>query len=150
MKIAIGADHAGFRLKARLVKWLKSAAGGRHQVKDFGTGDPNSCDYPDYAAAVARAVSKGRVSRGILLCGTGIGMAIAANKFRRVRAAVAWNPATAALAAEHNGANILCPPARFIGTKTAQTMIRLFLKTPFGGGRHARRLRKIKELDRCA
>lgn len=150
MRLAIGADHAGFTLKAKLARWLTTAAGGRHQVQDLGTWSSESCDYPDYATAVGRAVAKGRVSRGILFCGTGIGMAMTANKIRGVRAAVAWNPVTAALAAEHNGANVLCLPGRFLGFKTAQRMIRTFLKTPFGGGRHARRVRKITELDRCA
>jgi ribose 5-phosphate isomerase B len=149
MKIAIGADHAGFRIKDRVATWLKTAGGGRHQVRDVGTQGPESVDYPDFAAAVGKAVSSGRASRGILFCGTGIGMAIAANKIHGVRAAVAWNPATAALASEHNGANVLCLPARFIGTKKAQAMIKAFLTTPFGGGRHLRRLKKIMAMDRC-
>src|SRR5262249_41456792 len=139
--------HAGYRLKSRLVSWLRSSAGGRHSVKDLGCETLESCDYPDFAASVGRAVSRGVARRGILICGTGIGMAIAANKVRGVRAAVTWNPATAALAAEHNDANVLCIPARFVGTKKAQAMIRAFLQTPFGGGRHGRRVGKIKKLD---
>ena len=107
------------------------------------------CDCADLAAAVARAVKGGKASRGILLCGTGIGMAMAANKIHGIRAAVTWNPRTAALAAEHNGANVICLPARFAGITKAQVMIRTFLSTPFGGGRHARRLRKIKQLEKC-
>ena len=149
MKIAIGADHAGYRLKAKLVSWLRSAGGGRHQVVDLGCGGVDSCDYPDLASAVARAVKGGKASRGILLCGTGIGMAMAANKIHGIRAAVTCNPRTAALAAEHNGANVICLPARFAGITKAQVMIRTFLSTPFGGGRHARRLRKIKQLEKC-
>ena len=148
MKLAIGSDHAGYRLKSRLIPWLRSAAGGRHAVKDVGTDTLDSCDYPDFAAAVGRSVKRHAVSRGILICGTGIGMAIAANKVRGVRAAVAWNPETAALAAEHNDANVLCLPARYLGTSQAQAMLRSFLKTPFGGGRHSRRVGKIKKLDR--
>jgi ribose 5-phosphate isomerase B len=149
VKLAIGSDHAGYRLKARLILWLKSPAGGRHQVADMGCAGLDSCDYPDFAAAVGQAVRRGRASRGILLCGTGIGMGMAANKIPGVRAAVTWNPETAALAAEHNDANVLCVPARFAGFKKAQAMIRAFLKTPFGGGRHSRRVGKIKKLERC-
>src|SRR6478609_52667 len=117
MRIAIGSDHAGYRLKSRLTPWLRSAAGGRHSVQDMGTVSLESCDYPDFAESVARAVKRGAAQRGILICGTGIGMAIAANKIAGVRAAVTWNPETAALAAEHNNANVLCMPARFVGTK---------------------------------
>ena len=149
MKLAIGSDHAGYRLKSRLVPWLKSAAGGRHQVQDVGTTGLDSCDYPDFAAAVGKSVKRGSVSRGLLICGTGIGMGMAANKISGIRAAVTWNPVTAVLAAEHNDANVLCIPARFVGTKKAQAMIRAFLKTPFGGGRHNRRVGKINQLDHC-
>ncbi len=148
MKIAIGSDHAGYRLKFRLAVWLRSPAGGRHQIQDMGTASLDSCDYPDFAESVGKAVKRGAAQRGILICGTGIGMAIAANKVSGVRAAVSWNPETAALAAEHNAANVLCMPARFVGAKTAQAMIRAFLKTPFGGGRHERRVGKIKKLER--
>jgi ribose 5-phosphate isomerase B len=150
MRLAIGSDHAGFKLKSQLVSWLKSRSGGHHLVNDVGTTSPESCDYPDFAARVAQAVSKGRVSRGILLCGTGIGMAMAANKIRGVRAAVAWDPAIAALASKHNRANVLCLPARFIGLGKARAAIAAYLKTPYGTGRHARRVRKITDLDRCA
>ena len=149
MKLAIGSDHAGFKLKGQLVNWLRDRAGGRHQILDVGTVSEDSSDYPDFAKEVAEAVVKKRVSKGILFCGTGIGMAMAANKIPGALAAVAWNPETAALAAEHNGANILCLPARMIGQKTAQKMIKAFLTTPFGGGRHARRVKKILALDRC-
>jgi ribose 5-phosphate isomerase B len=149
MKLAIGSDHAGYPLKDRLVQWLRSAAGGRHQVKDVGCANLDSCDYPDFAEGVAQAVKRGQVARGVLLCGTGIGMGMAANKIHGIRAAVTWNPETAALAAEHNNANVLCVPARFVGFKTAQAMIRAFLKTPFAGGRHVRRVGKIKKLERC-
>lgn len=149
MKLAVGADHAGLKLKMKLVPWLKSVAGGRHQVKDMGTTDLSSVDYPDFAASVARAVSQGRASRGILVCGTGIGMAMAANKVHGIRAAVAWNPETAALASEHNKANVLCIPGRFLNTSRAQAMMKAFLNTPFGGGRHARRVQKINKLDHC-
>jgi ribose 5-phosphate isomerase B len=149
MKLVIGSDHAGYRLKSQLVHWLRSAAGGRHQVRDVGCTGLDSCDYPDFAEAVARTVARGTAARGLLFCGTGIGMGMAANKIHGVRAAVSWNPETAALAAEHNSANVLCIPARYVGSKKAQAMIRAFLRTPFGGGRHARRVRKINQLDPC-
>jgi RpiB/LacA/LacB family sugar-phosphate isomerase len=149
VKLAVGSDHAGYRLKERLIAWLRSSAGGKHQVADMGCGGLDSCDYPDFAAAVGQAVRRGKASRGILLCGTGIGMGMAANKIPGVRAAVTWNPETAALAAEHNDANVLCVPARFAGFKKAQAMVRAFLKTSFGGGRHARRVGKIKKLEQC-
>jgi len=136
-------------MKSQLAVWLRSPAGGRHAVNDVGCYLPESCDYPDYAAAVARSVSARRASRGILICGTGIGMGMAANKVPGVRAAVSWNPATAALAAEHNKANVLCIPARFVDVRKARQMVIAFLKTPFGGGRHTRRVKKITALDRC-
>jgi ribose 5-phosphate isomerase B len=147
LKLAIGCDHAGFRLKSRLIAWLRSPAGGRHQVQDLGCSGLDSCDYPDFAAAVAQRVRRGAASRGFLICGTGIGMGMAANKIPGIRAAVTWNPATAALAAEHNDANVLCIPARFVGPTKAQAMIRAFLRTPFGQGRHTRRVRKINRLE---
>jgi RpiB/LacA/LacB family sugar-phosphate isomerase len=147
MRLAIGSDHAGFALKTRILAWLRSPSGGRHQVRDLGCASADSCDYPDYAAAVARTVGSGRAGRGILVCGTGIGMGMAANKVKGVRAAVTWNPETAALAAEHNQANVLCLPARFVDARQARRMVKAFLSTRFGGGRHARRVKKIKRMD---
>ena len=149
MKLAIGTDHAGFAFKAALVEWLQSPEGGSHEVLDMGTDSEESCDYPDFAKAVAEAVAKKRAARGILLCGTGIGMAIAANKFRGIRAAVVWNPQVAALASEHNGANVICLAARWMNVQDIQHSIRAFLATPFGGGRHARRVKKITAMDKC-
>ena len=146
MKLAIGSDHAGFEMRNALVSWLRTSDGGKHQVLDLGCGSPESCDYPDFAAAVARAVSAKRVARGILICGTGIGMAMAANKVPGIRAAVAWTPEVAGLAAEHNKANVLCLPARFLSLKEAQHMIHNFIITPFGKGRHKRRVLKIDQL----
>ena len=146
--IVIGADHAGVELKDRLVGWLQSQKGGNYLVTDMGTHGSDSVDYPDYAEAVALKVARDGTKRGVLLCGTGIGMGIAANKVRGVRAAVVWDPETASLAAEHNNANVLCLPARFIDFPKAQKMIRAFLQTSFGEGRHHRRLRKISRLDR--
>lgn len=145
MKLAIGSDHAGYALKSRLAEWLVKR---KYVVRDVGCQSSDSCDYPDFASAVARAVAAGRYSRGILICGTGIGMGIAANKVRGIRAAVAWSPETAALAAEHNGANILCLPARFVDATGAKRMIDAFLSTPFGGHRHHRRVKKIRELEK--
>ncbi|HVO33213.1 MAG TPA: ribose 5-phosphate isomerase B [Elusimicrobiota bacterium] len=149
MKLALGSDHAGFGLKAVLAAWLRSAAGGRHAVRDVGTFTAESCDYPDFAFQVARRVASGGARRGILICGSGIGMAMAANKIQGVRAAVAWNPETAQLSAEHNNANVLCLPARFVDARQAKRMTAIFLKTPFGEGRHRRRVAKIRALDRC-
>jgi ribose 5-phosphate isomerase B len=146
MKLAIGSDHAGFDMRHALVAWLRTPEGGKHQVLDLGCGSPESCDYPDFAAAVARAVSAKRVSRGILICGTGIGMAMAANKVPGIRAAVAWNIDVAGLASEHNKANVLCLPARTLSTKEAESLIHRFLTTPFGKGRHQRRVSKIDAL----
>jgi ribose 5-phosphate isomerase B len=146
MKLAMGSDHAGFKLKSLLIAWLRSDKGGAHRILDVGTASDEPCDYPDYAVAVAKAVSQKRASKGILLCGTGIGMAMAANKVRGVRAAVVWNPTVAALAAEHNDANVLCLPARFGDLSLAKRMIKTFLATRFAEGRHARRVRKIMQI----
>jgi ribose 5-phosphate isomerase B len=149
MKLAIGSDHAGYKLKGQLMNWLRTAAGGKHQILDVGTASEESCDYPDFAQDVASAVAKKRATKGILICGTGIGMAIAANKTHGIRAAIAWNPEVASLAAEHNDANVLCIPARYAGAQKAQHILKSFLTTPFGKGRHARRVRKINQMDHC-
>ncbi len=148
MKIALGADHAGFKTKAMLEDWLRTQPGGSHKILDLGTSSEESTDYPDYAAAVARAVAEKRADKGLLFCGTGIGMAMAANKIRGIRAAVVWNEATAKLAAEHNGANVLCLPARYLTLKKAHALIKAFLSTPFAGGRHLRRVKKIMALEK--
>jgi len=149
MKLAIGADHAGFKLKSELINWLRTAAGGKHQILDVGTASEESCDYPDFARGVASAVAAKRAAKGILVCGTGVGMAIAANKTHGIRAGVAWTPEIAELAAEHNDLNVLCIPGRFANLRQARQIIQTFLKTPFGGGRHLRRIKKIQALDRC-
>ncbi len=148
MRLAIGSDHAGFALKNKLIVWLRSPAGGRHQVADLGPATGGRCDYPDFAAKVGHAVARKRAAKGILLCGTGIGMAIAANKIRGVRAGVIWNKKTAELASEHNDVNVVCLPARMIRLKTARVLLKTFLATRFGGGRHAARVRKIIQLER--
>jgi ribose 5-phosphate isomerase B len=142
--IALGADHAGFPLKQALKSWL--AARG-HLVFDLGTHSTESVDYPDYAAAVARMVCAGRAERGLLVCGSGIGMAIAANKIPGIRAAVAGDAATAQLSREHNDTNVLALGARVTGAGEAALIVQAWLDTPFAGGRHARRVDKLADLD---
>lgn len=144
MKIAVGADHGGFERKESIVRTLRKLG---HTVADMGCAFDESCDYPDYAAKVGEAVSRGRAERGVLVCGTGIGMSIAANKFPRVRAAVVWNVKTATLASEHNKANVLCLSGRFIKSALIPKMLRAWLTTPFGGSRHERRVKKISKLE---
>ena len=147
MKLAIASDHAGFALKDTLIAWLRTPEGGHHAILDLGPVSADRCDYPDFAAKVGRAVAQKRASKGILICGTGIGMAIAANKIHGVRAAVIWNEDVAGLAAEHNAANVICLPARFLHIKKAATLVHRFLITPFGGGRHAPRVKKMMKLE---
>ena len=144
MKIAIAADHAGFALKERLR--LKLADDG-HEVVDFGTSSPESCDYPDFAQQVGREVSRGRSDRGILVCSTGIGMAIAANKMAGVRAVPAQSEDEVRLTREHNDANVLTLGARYVDEAHASGLIGVFLNTEFSGGRHARRIAKIAQLE---
>lgn len=144
MKIAVGSDHGGYERKKEIIQLLAKLG---HKVVDVGCYSDESCDYPDYAKKVARAVSLNRVERGILLCGTGIGMSIAANKFPGVRAAVCWNPKTGALASEHNQANVLCLSGRFISPHMIPKIVQTWLETDFGGGRHLRRVRKISQMD---
>jgi ribose 5-phosphate isomerase B len=145
MKIAIGADHAGFSLKEQLRRTL---AGEGYEVVDFGTGSPESCDYPDFAQSVGRDVAQGRSDRGILVCSTGIGMAMAANKVDGVRAAPAQSEDEVKFAREHNDANVLTLGARYMDAQRAMELIDIFLKTEFAGGRHARRLAKIAQLEK--
>jgi ribose 5-phosphate isomerase B len=146
MKIAIGADHAGFGLKREITEMLREAG---HNVIDEGTNNTESTDYPDYAATVGRAVADGSADRGILVCGTGVGMAIAANKIHGVRAALAVNPEEVQLTRRHNDANVLALGANYTDAKTANEFVKLFLETEFErGGRHERRVHKIAELER--
>jgi ribose 5-phosphate isomerase B len=145
MKIAIGADHAGFALKQQIGEALRRAG---HQVIDVGTNSAESSDYPDYAAAVAQDVAAGQADRGILVCATGVGMSIAANKIPGVRAALAWNPEEVQLTRQHNNANVIALGAKFTDAATANQLTRIFLETPFeGGGRHERRIGKIARLE---
>lgn len=144
MKIAIAADHAGFALKERLR--LKLSERG-HDVVDYGTASTDSCDYPDYARQVAGEVGQGRSDRGILVCSTGIGMAMAANKVAGVRAAPAQSEDEVRLTREHNDANVLTLGARYLDEERAAALIDIFLNTEFTGGRHARRVAKIAALE---
>jgi len=144
MNIAIGADHGGFQLKNQLRDALIAAG---HQVHDFGANSAESSDYPDYAGPVAQAVADGTAERGILICGSGVGMAIAANKVRGVRAAVGMNPELVALTRQHNNANVLTLGERFTDPVTAQELVKIFLETPFEAGRHERRVAKIAGLE---
>uniref|UniRef100_A0A7C4CBD5 Ribose 5-phosphate isomerase B n=1 Tax=candidate division WOR-3 bacterium TaxID=2052148 RepID=A0A7C4CBD5_UNCW3 len=136
MTIAVGADHRGFRLKEQLRQWLTRAG---HRVIDKGTFSPERSDYPEFGFAVARAVQAGRAQRGILVCATGIGMCIAANRFSRVRAALCSSVRLARLAREHNDANVLCLGADTVSRPQAQRIVRVWLKSGFAGGRHRRR-----------
>ena len=145
MKIAIAADHAGFALKEKLRSRLAQEG---HEVVDFGANSAESCDYPDFAQPAARDVAQGRSDRGILVCSTGIGMAMAANKMAGVRAAPAQSEDEVRLTREHNDANVLTLGAKYLDEETAAGLVRLFLDTEFAGGRHARRVAKIAQLER--
>jgi ribose 5-phosphate isomerase B len=138
--IAIAADHAGYDLKLLLVPELKSLG---FEVMDLGTDSREPVDYPDFADALARAIERGEVMRGVLVCGTGLGIAIAANRNRRVRAGVCHDATTARLARQHNDANVLALGARVVGSEVAKDCLRAFLATEFDGGRHARRVAKL-------
>ena len=143
-KVAVGSDHAGYEAK-ELAKRELNALG--MEVVDVGTYRTESVDYPDFGAAVGRAVASGEVERGVLICGSGIGISMAANKVAGIRAAVCWNEETARLAREHNDANILCFGARFIEPALAARMVRVFMETEFAGGRHQQRVEKLSQLD---
>jgi ribose 5-phosphate isomerase B len=144
-KIAIASDHAGFELKEKVKEHLKSLG---YEVVDLGTNSTESVDYPDYAVRVAERVSSGEISEGVLCCGTGIGMSIAANKFPGVRAAVAVNEFMARMAKEHNNANVLCLSGRLTDPETAKKLVELWLNAKFEGGRHERRVAKIMEIEK--
>ncbi len=144
MKIAIGADHAGFEIKDSLAELVRSLG---HTVLDAGTDNADSVDYPDYAEEVAGRVGSGEVAFGILVCGSGIGMSIAANKVAGVRAALCTCETMARLGRQHNDANVLCVGARITGLGALEAMVRVFLETPFEGGRHQRRVDKMNDLD---
>ncbi|HMC55564.1 MAG TPA: ribose 5-phosphate isomerase B [Gemmatimonadaceae bacterium] len=139
--ILIAADHAGFELKDKLAAELRRLG---FEVKDLGTNSGVSTDYADYAHPLAKEVSEGKAKRGILLCGTGLGMSYVANRYPHVRAAVTWSPEVAQLARQHNDANVLVLPARFVSDEDAVKILRTWLDTPFEGGRHERRVVKIE------
>ena len=139
--ILIASDHAGFQLKEQLEVELRALG---YAVEDLGPDSDASTDYADYAHPLAARVSSGSAERGVLLCGTGLGMSYTANRYPNVRAAVAWNPEVAALAREHNDANVLVLPARFVGSDEGRAILKAWLDTPFAGGRHARRVAKIE------
>jgi ribose 5-phosphate isomerase B len=139
--ILIASDHAGFELKRRLEVELKERG---FSVRDFGTDSADSTDYPDYAHPLAKEVSAGHAKRGVLICGTGLGMSYVANRYPNVRAAVTWSPQVAELARQHNDANVLVLPARFVSDDDAVKILRTWLDTPFEGGRHERRVVKIE------
>ena len=140
MKIAIGADHAGFSLKEKLKKYLQEK---NIEVKDFGPDSEQSVDYPDFAHPVASAVEKKEFDFGLLMCGSGNGINMTANKHAGIRSALCWNSEIAKLSRQHNNANILTLPARFIEEAEAKKCVDIFLSTPFEGGRHEGRVRKI-------
>jgi len=140
MRIAVGADHAGYELKARLAARLEA---GGHRVIDCGTESTQSVDYPDFASAVAARVAGGEAERGLLVCGSGVGMAIGANRHRGVRAVAANDLYTARLARQHNDANVLALGARIVAPALAEEILDLFLATSFEGGRHVRRVEKL-------
>lgn len=144
MKVALGADHAGYEEKERLKPVLKELG---IEFEDFGAVSTDSVDYPDFAAKVARKVADGEFDQGLLVCGSGTGMAIAANKVHGVRAAVAWNEETARLAREHNDANVLSVGARTTPESEIPKIVRAWFETKFAGGRHQRRVEKIRELE---
>jgi ribose 5-phosphate isomerase B len=144
MKIAIGSDHRGFEAKSRIVLVLHQLG---HAVHDVGPPSRDSVDYPDFAFEVARSVSEGRAERGILICGTGIGMCIAANKVHNIRAAPCHDCITAEMSRRHNDANVLCLSADLLGEELMERMVRIWLETPFDGGRHARRVEKITRFE---
>ncbi len=144
MRVAVGTDHRGYAIRSKVVESIKRHG---HEVDDVGTFTPDAVDYPDVASWVAEKVGRGEVDRGVLVCGTGLGMCIAANKFSGVRATPCYDDLTAEMSRRHNDSNILCLSADLLGERRIDRMIELWLATPFEGGRHARRVEKIGELE---
>ncbi len=141
--IAIGCDHAGFEYKEALRDWLSQEG---YDVINFGTDSVSSVDYPDFVHPLCRAIEQEQATFGILLCGSANGVAITANKHLKIRAAICWTVELAHLARQHNDANVICLPARFVSLESARLMVMEFINTPFEGGRHQRRVEKISEL----
>jgi ribose 5-phosphate isomerase B len=138
--IAVGGDHAGYEYKAAIAEWLRQKG---YTVEDKGVFDTKSADYPDYAHPVASMVEHGEAACGVLVCGSGNGVCMTANKHQGVRAALCWQTDVARLSRQHNNANIICIPARFVALENAKQMVEIFLDTEFEGGRHAKRVDKI-------
>lgn len=145
MKIAIASDHRGYEAK-ELIKSLLKKTG--HEVVDFGTSESKSCDYPDYAVPACKAVASGEADNGILICGSGIGMSIAANKVKGIRAALCQDEMFVQTAREHNNANVLCLPAMLVNDSLLSRIVDSWLNTPFQGGRHERRVEKLQEIEK--
>ena len=145
MKVALAADHAGFEEKEKIKKTLDAIG---VEYTDMGTDSSDSVDYPDFAKKVGEAVASGEYEKGLLVCGSGTGMAIAANKVRGIRATVAWNEEIARLARQHNDANVLSLAARYIPADEQEKIVRAFLTTDFNGGRHQRRIEKITQIEK--
>lgn len=144
MKIALASDHRGYESKRRVLAALQMLG---HEVLDFGAASQESCDYPDFAFAAARSVAAGEADRGILICGTGIGMSIAANKVPGVRAALCHDSITAEMSRRHNDANILCLSADLLGEELIERLLKIWLETKFEGGRHLKRVEKIGKIE---
>lgn len=140
MKIAIGNDHAGYEMKLVLLKWLEENG---YEIKNFGTDSSESVDYPDYVHPLASAVENGEFDLGVLVCGSGQGVSFTANKHQGIRAALCWQPEIAKLAREHNNANIVCMPGRFLSPEEGIEILKTFLSTDFEGGRHQNRIDKV-------
>lgn len=139
-KIGVGGDHAGFEYKARIIPFLEGLG---YEVKDFGPNSSDSVDYPDYIHPMALAIEAGEVDLGVAICGSGNGVCMTANKHQHIRAALTWNVELAELARQHNNANVICLPARFVDYSLAEEMTKAFIETEFEGGRHQRRVDKI-------
>lgn len=143
MRMAVGSDHAGFAMKESLAQWLREQG---HSVVDCGAFSPDRVDYPDFGAAVGRAVASGSADAGVCVCGSGIGIAMAANKIAGVRAATVWDETSARLARQHNDANVICIGERLVGPEVAAAAVVAWLDADFEGGRHAARVKKIDNL----
>jgi len=140
MKIAIGNDHAGYEIKMHVLDWLREQG---YEIKNYGTDSPDSVDYPDFAHPVAAAVEKGEFDQGVLICGSGQGVSMTANKHKGIRAVICWIPEIAELARSHNNANILCLPGRFMDKQTTIKILENYFSTDFEGGRHQTRINKV-------
>jgi len=146
MKIAIGNDHAGYDMKKIVITWLEEQG---HEIQNFGTDSSASVDYPDYVHPLANAVEKGEFDFGILVCGSGQGVSFTANKHQGIRAALCWRSEIAKLAREHNNANVLCLPGRFLSDEEGIEILKTFLETSFEGGRHQNRINKVSVCSSC-